>query len=239
MYAPLLPWSAVAPNLPEHGDNPIHTDAGARAAGYPGAIVAGTTVYAQMTHLPTAAWGLEWLSHGGAEVRFLDAVFADDTVQYTAADQGEAGWQVEARTAAGLRASCQVWPEVSAPPVHPGEPLEPMRFTLDPSWAAYGLRAGDDLPIYDEHDLVHPAAWPALANRVVRTQLVRGPWIHTRSRIAHLQPVRRGSTVAVESTVVDRYRTRMGHRALVDLRMSVEARPVCAIEHEAIVELAV
>ncbi len=236
MVQPLLPWSATAPNLPEHGDNPIHTDAGARAAGYPRAVVAGTTVYAHMTHPPAAAWGLDWLGRGGAEVRFLDAVLADDQVDYTVA-AADGAWVVEARTGGAVRASCRVWTEATVAPPSSGEPLEPMTFTLDPPWAAYGIRAGDDLGLYHEHDVVHPAAWPSLANRVMRTQLVRGPWIHTRSHIAHVGLARPASTAVVESTVIDRYTTRMGRRAVVDVRISVDGRPVCALEHEAIVEL--
>ena len=40
------PWRLVARNLPAHAGNPIHTDVGARAAGYPSALVAGVTVHA-------------------------------------------------------------------------------------------------------------------------------------------------------------------------------------------------
>jgi hypothetical protein len=36
-----MPWTVVARNLPEHARNPIHTDAGAHAAGLPRALVAG------------------------------------------------------------------------------------------------------------------------------------------------------------------------------------------------------
>ena len=81
MVAPLVAWSAVAPNLPEHADNPIHTDEGAREAGYPAAVVAGTTVYALMTHPPAVAWGDDWIGRGGCEVRFRGPVLEDDQVE--------------------------------------------------------------------------------------------------------------------------------------------------------------
>jgi hypothetical protein len=35
------PWTVTAHNLPEHAPNPIHTDAGAHAAGSPRALMAG------------------------------------------------------------------------------------------------------------------------------------------------------------------------------------------------------
>ncbi|MGI9595646.1 MAG: hypothetical protein ACR2QK_05780, partial [Acidimicrobiales bacterium] len=65
----LQPWSTSAVNLPDHADNPIHTDAGAQAAGFDRALVAGTTVYAYMTHPIMDGWGLDWLAGGGGELR--------------------------------------------------------------------------------------------------------------------------------------------------------------------------
>ena len=44
-------WSVKAQNLPEHARNPIHTDAGAQAAGFPRALVAGVTTSVSYTHL--------------------------------------------------------------------------------------------------------------------------------------------------------------------------------------------
>jgi len=73
-------WSIVAQNLPEHARNPIHTDEGAQAAGFPRALVAGVTTYAYMTHPIVAAWGLEWLQSGGGEFRFRKPVFDKDVV---------------------------------------------------------------------------------------------------------------------------------------------------------------
>jgi len=52
-------WTVTAQNLAEHARNPIHTDAGAQAAGFPRALVAGVTTYAYLTH-PIAAAGLSF-----------------------------------------------------------------------------------------------------------------------------------------------------------------------------------
>jgi len=43
---PLFAINAV--NMAEHSDNPVHTTEGGIAAGFAGAIVAGTTVYAYL-----------------------------------------------------------------------------------------------------------------------------------------------------------------------------------------------
>ncbi|MBK9970506.1 MAG: hypothetical protein IPP16_07150 [Acidimicrobiaceae bacterium] len=82
MAAPVS-WSVVAQNLPEHARNPIHTDAGAQAAGFPRALVAGVTTYAYLTHPIVVAWGVEWLQRGGGEVRFRRPVFDHDLLRCT------------------------------------------------------------------------------------------------------------------------------------------------------------
>ena len=61
--AMIWPWrpslvGRSAVNLPEHADNPVHTVEGGLAAGYDGAVVAGTTVFAYLTR-PVAARGDE------------------------------------------------------------------------------------------------------------------------------------------------------------------------------------
>ena len=71
-------WSIAAVNLPEHADNPVHTVEGGLAAGYDGAVVAGTTVFAYLTRPVAAAWGRAWVVGGGYEVWFQGPVLADE-----------------------------------------------------------------------------------------------------------------------------------------------------------------
>jgi acyl dehydratase len=103
--------------------------------------------------------------------------------------------------------------------------------------ADYGQRAGDDLDIYAQRSIVHPAVWPALANRIYSLELVRGPWIHTRSVVRHHGLGPSGATVDVRATVVDEFE-RHGRRAVCDVLIEHEGRLLASIEHEAIVELA-
>ena len=104
-------------------------------------------------------------------------------------------------------------------------------------WADYGLRAGDDLGLYAEDGIVHPAVWPALANGVMTRHLVDGAWVHTRSRIRHHGIAHVGATATVQATVVDRFESRSGRRAVLDVAISVDGALVATIEHEAIVAL--
>jgi acyl dehydratase len=234
-------WSVQARNLPEHASNPIHTDEGGRAAGFDAALVAGVTVYAYLTRPIVEAWGPGWLADGGALVEFLAPVQAGDPVDCVPATPTETGSvEVMALVDGESRARCTAWP---GPPDVAGqdrpldERLEPHVEPLIGGWADYGLRAGDDLDLYAEAGIVHPAVWPALANGVVTRHLVDGAWIHTRSRIRHHGVARVGAVATVQATVVDRFDTRSGTRAVLDVTISADGSLVATIEHEAIVEL--
>lgn len=226
-------WSIAAVNLAEHADNPVHTLEGGLAAGYDGAVVAGTTVFAYLTRPVAEAWGRDWVVGGGHEVWFRGPVLADEPVVVEGGADG-----VVARV--GDRICARLVPErVSEPPAEPvGVRLDPLVVELGDRWTGYAARAGEDFALYEREQLVHPSLWPSLANRVFATQLVDGSWVHTRSRIRHLGPVALGETVVIESWEIDRFSTRAGERAVVDLRMTVDERLVAAVEHEAVVRLA-
>lgn len=233
--AQLQPWSVTAVNLPEHADNPIHTDAGARAAGFSGALVAGVTTYAAMTHLPVTAWGREWISNGGAAVRFRQPILDGDTVDCTVEDNR----RVTAAVDGGVRVEADFVVAVRDSIVHrSGEALLPIEFVLDSTWSDYGLRAGDDSSIYAEDGIAHPSSWPRIANQFCHEQLVTGSWIHVRSRIAHLGVAAIGAKIRAVANVVERIDSRAGERAILDVLITADGRDVAAVEHEAIISLA-
>lgn len=232
-------WSVLAQSLPEHARNAIHTDAGALAAGFPRALVAGVTTYAYLTHPIAAAWGIEWVAHGGGEVRFRRPVFDGDLVRCEPTADGGAV-VVAARTdepdqpRATFRA---VRDGGEAAPMRDGEMLLPRSIPLEGEWGAdYGERAGDAFSLYREHGVVHPAVWPALANHLVHTQVARGSWIHTRSIVRHHALAAAGATADVHACVVRRFEAH-GERAVLDVRIEVAGTVVATLEHEAIVAL--
>ena len=119
-----------------------------------------------------------------------------------------------------------------------GEVLRTRQISLDGELGAeYGVRAGDDLDLFVRLGLVHPAVWPALANHIVHVDVARGSWIHTRSIIRHHGVARAGATATVHAVVVERF-DRSGERAVLDVRIDVDGRPVATLEHEAIIALA-
>lgn len=233
-------WTVRARNVPEHADNRIHTDAGARAAGFPAALVAGVTTYAYLTHPIVAAWGLDWVANGGGEVRFDAPVFDHDAVTCTPVVDGdvvvvEARCRDDGEPRATLRAVADGGPIAA---LRDGTPLTSRRVQLGDRWGAdYGERVGDDLDVYRRQGVVHPAVWPALANHVVGADLVRGPWIHLRSVVRHHALAAADSIADVHAVVLDRFSRRSGERAIVDVRIEVDGRPVASLEHEAMISL--
>lgn len=229
-----------AQNLPEHARNPIHTDEGAQAAGFPRALVAGVTTYAYLTHPIVAAWGVEWLANGGGEMRFRRPVFDGDLLRCTPVDPTDDATLVHALTdepeqpralfAAVRRAE-------PAAPMRGGEALTSRQIVLAGEWGAdYGMRAGDEFPLYTDQGVVHPAVWPALANHLVHTQVARGSWIHTRSIVRHHAPAAVNATATVHGVVVRRFHAH-GERAVLDVHIEVDGTLVASLEHEAIVAL--
>ena len=178
-------------------------------------------------------WGAEWVTGGACETAFKAPVLEDDRVEIGTDESGRLVASVAGRECASLIPTL-----ASTPLAEPrGDRLDPLEIELSDSWIGYASRAGEDFALYREHGLAHPVVWPSLANRVFRMQLVTGAWVHTRSHIRHLGPARPGDTVKIESFLIDRFTSRAGDRAVVDIRMSVDGRPVAAVEHEAIVAL--
>lgn len=235
-------WSAVAQNLPEHAHNTIHTDEGARAAGFAGALVAGVTTYAYLVHPLVAAWGLDWVERGGCELRLRVPVLQNDLVRCVPRTDSDDTVVVDAIVDPDTspRAVVRAWQvDTRVQAERPGEDLPVHRFALDDNHGPdYAVRAGDDLDIFVERGIVHPAVWPSLANGVFSKELVRGPWIHTRSRITHHALARANADIEITSRVVDRF-VRSGERAVVDMTIRADGAIVCSIEHEAIIDLSV
>jgi hypothetical protein len=238
--APLSDWTVVARNLPEHAWNSIHTDEGARAAGFPAALVAGVTTYAYLCHPVAAAWGLDWVAHGGAELRLLSPVFDGDIVDCTVIDGAAVGEAaVEARVDGDVRATVRAMTTAPDLEFEPGgEELPVLELPLAGKYGAdYAERAGDDLDLFTRLGIVHPAVWVALANSTAQRSLVDGPWIHVRSVIAHHAAAPVGALARVESRVVRRSERRSGERVVSAVTITADGVPVATLEHEAIVRL--
>jgi acyl dehydratase len=248
-------WSIRARNLPDHANNPIHTDVGARAAGFERALVAGVTSYAYCLHPVLESYGLEFAAHGEAEVRFRSPVFDGDELTFptTAVSAGLSGLSGLSVNAVAARVdkpllSVNAWNQHRPSHIASGasevsgsmqsdEQLETVVLRLTGEYSShYAERAGDD---FSMQGFVHPAVWPALANYVFHRQLARGSWIHTRSVVKHHALVRDGVEATIHTTVRERFE-RGGERVIADVVISTaDAGVVATVEHEAIVDLSV
>ena len=247
----------MARNLPEHANNAIHTDEGARAAGFERALVAGVTSYAYCLHPVIEHFGLGWLSTGEAEVRFRAPVFDGDQVSFPLKpidDTNQANNQADKASNEGVE--IEAWVARSARPLvtvsawrnhrprphpsgsaRPGEQLETVHLRLEGEYGSvYAVRSGNLDDQCAKAGLVHPGVWPSLGNYVFHRQLARGSWIHTRSIVRHFASVADGAEAEISSTVIEHFR-RGGERAIADVVIRVEGRVVAAIEHEAIIDL--
>lgn len=235
MNPPLQPWQTSAINLAEHADNPVHTDEGATAAGFPSALVAGTTVHAYLTHPAAAAWGSDWLDRGWSQLRLIAPMFDNDTVDLVPNEDGV----IHALVGGLLRATLEVATHAPTAPERTVLEQHPeLAFDLTNDLGTYGLRAGDDLAIYPTEGRAHPSVWPSIGNSVTKKFHVTGPWVHVRSAITHLGFVANDAVVTARSAVVDRFETRAGQRVVLDIEASVDGTAVARIEHESIIRLA-
>lgn len=232
-------WTITARNLPEHARNPIHTDAGARAAGYERALVAGVTSYAYCCHPVIERYGTDWVASGEAEVRFRSPVFDGDLLSLHVAERPDAGIAVTAlaeRSERGLVEMSAWQSHRSAAESRSGDDLEPVSIRLEGEFGPdYAARAGDD-PDLLPAGVVHPAVWPALANLVFHHQLVRGSWVHTRSVVSHHGLAHGGDEALVTAFVTSRF-NRGGERAVAKVTIEVDGAAVATVEHEAIIDL--
>ena len=232
-------WSVLAVNLPEHGRNAIHTDAGAQAAGFPRALVAGVSTYAYLAHPLIDALGLDWVEHGGGELRFRRPVFDGDLVHLRPTIDDP--FLIHAITSEPEQPRAMFQAVVAADaltPMRDGEAMPEMQFELQGEWGNdYGIRLGDNHTLCTTNDVVHPAVWPALANQVFQHHVARGQWIHTRSIIRH-HGLARGGSIATVNTVVVRRFEQGGERAIADVHITVDGKVVASLEHEAIIAVA-
>jgi acyl dehydratase len=255
-------YRVQACNLSHASENKIHDDAVARSFGFGGGLVPGVELYAYMTHLPVAHWGVRWLERGTAECRFMKPVYDGNMVIATATPSGptmsialESEGDCCARGTAALPEAPSEHPSGDVDPpeparipdladrpdaseatLTPGRHLSsrPMRLT-EVELEKYLADIRESHPLYSREKLVHPAFMLRLANLALKDNVRLGPWIHAGSAVAHRGLAYAGDVLAAHATVAANYE-RKGHR-FVDLDVLVVAnghRPVAQVRHTAI-----
>ena len=260
MNAPAA-YRVQARNLSHASENKIHDDDVARRFGFQGGLVPGVEVYAYMTHLPAARWGIAWLERGTAECRFFKPVY-DGKVAIVAATGTESALSITVESegercatgAAALPDSSNAAPAIpdAAPiPAFHDRPdaneatlavgrrlsSQPVHFTPD-RLRQYLADIAETEPLYARENLVHPAHMLRLSNSALKENVKLGPWIHVASSIRHCGLAHAGVSLAAHAQVAANYEHK-GHR-LVDLDVVIVAdgaRAVAQVRHTAIYRL--
>jgi hypothetical protein len=143
----LLEVGLTARNLSRYAANKIHDDVVARAYGYQGGLVAGTTLYAYMTRPLVAAWGSDWLAQGTARLTLRRPVYDGDELTVTPDVVGRSGGDMAGELVVRVRARARgaevaeltagiSWgalPLVPDPTRYPAAPLPEERLPAEPA----------------------------------------------------------------------------------------------------------
>jgi hypothetical protein len=249
----------VAFNTATQSDNKIHDDEVARRFGFGGGLVPGVDVYAYLTWGPASAWGLDWLRQGTMSARFRLPAYDGERVTVSFDDDGECRLRNERGVEVAEGRAGRPGAGVAEPtePIdverYPWAPLPAERPPASPETLASGTvlgswdvgfhadRAGEylddvreELPLYKEQGVAHPGWVLRLANTILASNVVLGPWIHVGSEVRHLGLVADGSQVSCRGSVRREYEHK-GHRFVdLDLVVLADQHPVAAIDHTAI-----
>ena len=255
-------YRVQACNLSHASENKIHDDDVARRFGFQGGLVPGVEVYAYMTHLPAARWGVGWLERGTAECRFFKPVYDGKLVTVSATGTGRAlSITVESEGERCATGAAALPDEAERSACGAGRGADPRILTTGPTPTKRRLRRGRRLsshplhltldrlqqyladiretePLYAREKLVHPALMLRLSNSALKDNVKLGPWIHAASSIRHCGLAHAGESLAAHAEVAANYE-RKGHR-FVDLDVVIVAdgiRAVAQVRHTAIYRL--
>jgi acyl dehydratase len=231
-----------AVNTAPDSENRIHDDQIAAQYGFTAGLVPGVTIYGYMASAVVEHFGPQWLSRGAMDVRFFQPFYEGEQVSVSITEQEQGRIKIDA----GTRATATAWlldtpPPADDPPsrppadripasretIRPGIILGTLTKTLDLSQP--GMSAPLDAFIGDER-LAHPAIILALANEILMSNFILGPWIHSSSEVRNASAAHDGEHLEVRAKIVDAYE-RKGHEFVV---LDVAIPNVARIRHTAI-----
>lgn len=252
----LGPYRVKAFNTAQTSENRIHNDAMARRFGFTGGLVPGVEVYAYMAHLPVLRWGEAFMSSGWMSCRFAAPVYdGDDAVVAATATPEGIAITVESRSAAcasgaaGLLAAPPSLPHIppAVPPaadkrppaseasLAPGTVFASTPERMEPAEVAQYLRdIRETSRLFARTGALHPGLVLRACNRLLVSNVVLGPWIHTGSEVRNLAVAKVGARLSAHG-VVAANEVRKGHHFVeLDVIVSADAAPVALVRHVAI-----
>ena len=231
----LTHYHVRARNHAEASPNKMHDPEYARSLGFAGGIVPGVDVYAYLTRPVVEHWGLDWLSQGEMDVRFVKPVCDGDTLTIAAEAMADDQLELEARKEDGeicATGSASLYPggdildldKYTAAPL-PAEPppaeeanfrarpvLGSLEVTVSADESAQQLREVDEqLELYARDRMLHPGHLLRFADRILLENFALPPWMHVSSNVRHFSIARVEQPLSVRANLVDLFE-RKGHR---------------------------
>jgi hypothetical protein len=243
----MAPFLVRAVNTAVDSENRIHDDSVAAEYGFRGGLVPGVTVYGYMASPVIEHFGPQWLESGAMDVRFFQPFYEGEQVAVSITEEEQGRITVEASRASGAAWIDGGQPNDDLPDrpmfdripasreaLQPGTILGSIEKTLDLSQP--GMAAPLDAFIGGER-FAHPAIILALANEILLSNYILGPWIHSSSEVRNFAPARDGEHLRVRGKIEDAYE-RKGHELVVlEVAVMGAARTLSRIRHTAIWKL--
>jgi hypothetical protein len=102
----------------------------------------------------------------------------------------------------------------------------------------YVTAVGDPLPVYrGATGWTHPAFYPWIGNRCLRSNVVIGPWIHVGSVVRHLGGARVGDALSGRARVRSLWEKKGRDFVELDIAILANGRPIAHVLHAAIYRL--
>lgn len=244
-------------NTATESENLIHDDATAQRFGFLGGLVPGVEVHGYLSWGAVRTWGEQWLTRGVMTSRYDAPTYDGSTVSVTF-DEASGEARVSSGNATEAVASCSVptlqpiapttvdYPHIALPAARP--PASPHTLSVGHQLGSIDLVFPDvkadtyledvreELPIYRDRGIAHPGWVLGLANRLLKENVVLGPWIHVGSTVRNFALIRDGQLVSCRGHVAAQYE-KNGHRFVeLDAVVFADDQAATAIRHIAIYE---
>jgi hypothetical protein len=238
---PPASYEAVAFNEVPDSENQIHGDEMAARFGFEGGLVPGVTVSAYLAHPAVAAWGLEYIARGAAQLVVEKPVYHGHPFRVDVSEDGEHAYNAVLTDLSGsIRARGRCWlPEKLPPaPTRRGDKIlsaewerprgtpETMQRLQQTGLGALQIRwdRTAELTHYFQDPDKMPGPLNLTAGRHAHLGFVLGltnwalggnvrinPWLHLQTESQCFREIAYGTELIVESSIVDLFEKKGHH----------------------------
>ncbi|HEY3742473.1 MAG TPA: hypothetical protein VGL53_21640 [Bryobacteraceae bacterium] len=223
----------IAVNTAPDSENRMHADDVAIRYGFRGGLVPGTDVFGYLCEAFEEVHGVEWRSHGWAELRLIRP-FYDSEAVIVRGETSMGDWALSAEgDDGGVRATLRLGliNRAALPMEIPAGPLPETRPAVSEEALEADTVMGSITRVLND---ASPREMLEAANRILMANFELEPWIHTGSKLQWFRAVKAGETIEVRG-VIDETFARKGH-SMVRYTLAYVAgdETVLNVEHTAI-----